>query len=50
MKAAIESLWTDAARRTALGRAARLSATEQFSDEAIGRVMGRVLREVEAQR
>ena len=50
MKAAIEALGTDEARRTALGRAARVSATEQFSDEAIGRAMGRVLREVEAQR
>lgn len=47
MKAAIKRLWEDDALRAALGQAARVTATEQFCDEAIGRVMGDVLKEVE---
>lgn len=48
MKSAIRRLWEDEPLRSAMGKAARISATENFSDEAIGRVMGRVLRDVEA--
>ena len=49
MKSAIRFLWEDERARNAMGQAARTTATEKFSDEAIGRIMGRVLREVEAE-
>ena len=46
MKVALQLLWDDDALRTSIGAAARKTAIERFSDEAIGRVMGTVLREV----
>ena len=46
MKAAIQSLWEDEALRQSIGCAARRAAIDRFSDEAVGRVMGTVLREV----
>ena len=48
LKAAIDRLWQDAALRMAIGGAARRTAVERFSDEAIGQVMGRVLHDAEA--
>lgn len=48
LKTRIEELWQDGALRGAIGQAARHTVVERFSDEAIGRVMGRVLAEVEA--
>jgi glycosyltransferase involved in cell wall biosynthesis len=50
MKEAIARLWDDAPLRAALGGAARHTAIERFSDQAIGRSLGRVLRDVEAAR
>ncbi len=47
LKTAIATLWDDPARRAAMGRAARAAAVERFSDEAIGRELGRVLCSVE---
>lgn len=46
MKVAIQLLWEDEALRTSLGTAARRTAVNKFSDEAIGRIMGMILREV----
>lgn len=48
MKMSIQRLWDDAPLRIATGSAARRSVVEQFSDEAVGRALGRVLREVES--
>lgn len=46
MKTAISRLWEDSALRTAIGTSARKTAVENFSDEAIGKVMGSVLRDI----
>lgn len=46
MKQAIQQLWEDEGLRAAIGRAARQTSIEKYSDEAIGRLMGQVLREV----
>ena len=46
MKASIQQLWDDEPLRLAMGSAARLTVTQQFSDEAVGRVLGRVLQQV----
>jgi len=43
---ALELLWNDAALRNRLGQAAKRYATENFSDEASGSAMGRILNEV----
>lgn len=50
LKAAIQRLWEDEALRASMGAAARKAAIDKFSDEAIGRAMGTVLREVAAGR
>jgi hypothetical protein len=46
MKSALRCLWEDASMREAIGRAARNTAIDRFSDAAIGRAMGNVLRAV----
>ncbi len=46
MKAAIQMLWEDEALRRTIGAAARDTALKKFSDEAIGRELGAVLREL----
>ena len=46
MKTAIKQLWEDGVLRAAIGTAARETAINMFSDEAIGILMGNVLREV----
>jgi glycosyltransferase involved in cell wall biosynthesis len=45
LKQAIRRLWEDAATRAEIGSAAHRSAVEKFSDEAIGKAMGAILRE-----
>lgn len=50
LRTAIERVWEDAELRASLGRAARQAAVSRFSDEAIGREMGRVLHEVASER
>jgi glycosyltransferase involved in cell wall biosynthesis len=50
MKAAIKMLWEDETLRRTIGAAARKTALERFSDEAIGRELGIILREVGAAR
>ena len=45
-KASIQRLWDDEALRSAMGSAARRTAAEQFSDEVVGRVLGRILEQV----
>ena len=47
LKAAIATVWEDASLRVAMGKAARVTAIERFSDEAIGKEMGRVLKNAE---
>ena len=47
LREALRALWENASARDAMGQAARVNAVAKFSDEAIGRVLGRVLREVE---
>lgn len=42
----IEMCWHDEPLRLRLGAAARVSAIANFSDEAVGQIMGRVLREL----
>jgi glycosyltransferase involved in cell wall biosynthesis len=44
MKAAIQRLWEDAPLRRSLGVAARQTGIELFSEEAVGRTLGRILR------
>lgn len=46
MKRAIQELWEDTVLRNRLGAAARDYAQENFSDEAIGATMGKVLDEL----
>ena len=46
LEQAIEMCWHDEALRLRLGAAARVSAIANFSDEAVGQIMGRVLREL----
>ena len=46
LKSAVQRLWEDAPMRNAIGSAARRTARDRFSDEAIGRELGRVLRDV----
>jgi len=46
MKAAVQRLWEDEALRESLGKAARQTALQTFSEEVIGRTMGQILREV----
>lgn len=43
MTEAIEKLWNDAELRNRLGKAAQKFATENFSDEASGRALGKIL-------
>lgn len=50
MKAAIQRTWEDAALRGGLGVEARKTALSMFSEEVIGGVLGRVLRDVSASR
>ncbi len=50
LSSAIQLLWGDEVLRTSIGTAARKAAIDKFSDEAIGRVMGTVLREVSSPR
>jgi glycosyltransferase involved in cell wall biosynthesis len=50
LKKAISLLWNDDKLREEIGRSARKTAIEQFSDEAVGAVMGRLLREVALER
>ena len=50
LKQALRTLWGNAPAREAMGRAARVNAVAKCSDEAIGRELGRVLREVEHKR
>lgn len=50
LKASIQRLWDDEALRTSMGAAARKAAIDKYSDDAIGRAMGTVLREVAAAR
>jgi len=45
MKATIERAWNDEALRSDLSREARHSALSKFSDQAIGKVLGGILRE-----
>lgn len=46
LKVTIQMLWEDEALRVSMGMAARQTALHKFSDEAIGQVLGTVLREV----
>jgi glycosyltransferase involved in cell wall biosynthesis len=46
MKLAVGTLWEDSAQRRAMGRAARATAIDRFSDEAIGKRMGDILADV----
>ena len=48
LKAAIQRLWDDETLRASMGAAARKAAIDKFSDDAIGRAMGTVLRDVAA--
>jgi glycosyltransferase involved in cell wall biosynthesis len=50
MKAAIQMLWGNENLRLTSGAAARKTALERFSDDAIERALGTVLREVSAPR
>ena len=50
MKRAIQRLWEDEALRAFVGASARSASIERFSDEAIGQILGSVLREVAATR
>ena len=50
LKATLARLWDDDRLRATLALNARTTATEKFSDEAIGKVMGDVLRELSPQR
>ena len=47
MKTSIQRLWEDAPLRAGLGSAGRQTAVERFSDPAIGRVLGRILKQHE---
>jgi glycosyltransferase involved in cell wall biosynthesis len=44
LKSAIQRLWEDASLRREIGVAARQTGIDLFSEEAVGRVMGRILR------
>ena len=46
LKSAIQRLWEDEPLRRRLGPAARQTGLRLFSEEAVGRVMGQILREV----
>ncbi len=46
LKLALQTLWEDSSLRESIGRAARVTASNRFSDEAIGKAMGHVLRAV----
>ena len=46
LEQAIERCWHDEPLRSRLGAAARVSAIANFSDEAVGQIMGRILREL----
>ena len=48
LSARLKALWQDDTLRATLGRNARASAIERFSDEAIGRAMGCMLSELES--
>ncbi|MBC7499647.1 MAG: glycosyltransferase [Herminiimonas sp.] len=48
MKEAISRLWEDSTLRTAISTSARETAINNFSDEAVGKIMGSVLRDVSA--
>ena len=46
LKTAISRLWEDGALRAHIATSARKSAVDKFSDEAIGKIMGNILRDV----
>ncbi len=47
LEQAIETCWQDGPLRSRIGAAARALAIAHFSDEAVGQIMGRVLRELD---
>lgn len=48
LKQAIQRLWDDEPLRATMGQAARQTVVERFSDEAVGRELGRILTQVAA--
>ncbi len=44
LKSSIQRLWEDTELRRSIGVAARQTGVDLFSEEAVGRVMGRILR------